>query len=95
LKKNQKKSLKSNNPKKNPNPLPENLRKVSEIKNDKNFIAASDFNIGDKVVHQKFGSGEIVRFEDQGSNKKAIIQFDNGEIKKLLLKFAKLSKKNS
>jgi DNA helicase-2/ATP-dependent DNA helicase PcrA len=86
------KSLKLNkkNTKKNPNPLPKNLKKISEVKQD--FIPPSDLKIGDKVKHAKFGKGVIAEFVDQGSNKKAIIKFENGEQKKLLLKFAKLSK---
>ncbi len=77
-------------PKSNPNPLPKNLKKVSEVKSD--YIPPSDLNIGDRVKHAKFGPGTITDFIDAGSNKKAIIKFDSGEEKKLLLKFAKLSK---
>jgi len=77
-------------PRENPNPLPKNLKKVSEIKDS--YIPPADLRIGDKVKHAKFGSGTIIDFLDQGSNKKALIKFDNGQEKKLLLKFAKLSK---
>ncbi len=79
-------------PKKNPNPLPENLKKVSDLTFSSNSQVTTDFQVGDKVSHQRFGVGEIVDFQDAGSNKKAIIKFDNGETKKLLLKFAKLNK---
>ncbi len=77
-------------PKTNPNPLPKNLKRVDEVKN--NYIPPSDLNVGDRVRHAKFGPGTITDFVDQGSNKKAIIKFDSGEEKKLLLRFAKLSK---
>jgi len=87
--KKEKKSL-FKKPKKNPNPLPKNLKKVSEL--NVNYIPPSDLKVGDKVKHAKFGAGEITSFIDQGSNKKAIIKFANGQEKKLLLKFAKLSK---
>ncbi len=79
----------------NPSPIPRNLKKVSEIKNDQNFEIHNDYKIGDLVEHKRFGEGEIINFEDKGSNKKAIINFKNSGIKKLLLKFAKLSKINS
>ncbi len=77
-------------PAENPNPLPKNLKKVSEIKD--HYIPPADLNVGDKVKHAKFGPGTIIEFLDRGSNKKALIKFDNGQEKKLLLKFAKLSK---
>ncbi len=90
--KNKKKNVKNTSDKarQNPNPLPKNLKKVSEVKG--NFIPPSDLAIGDRVKHAKFGPGTIIDFIDAGSNKKAVIKFDNGEEKKLLLRFAKLFK---
>jgi DNA helicase-2/ATP-dependent DNA helicase PcrA len=47
--------------------------------------------VGDKVVHERFGEGEVVALEGTGSNAKATIRFRNSDEKKLLLKFAKLN----
>lgn len=59
-----------------------------------NFIAG-DNNLlveGDEVEHQRFGKGQIVKLEDSGENKKAIINFTQAGQKTLVLKFAKLMK---
>lgn len=46
--------------------------------------------VGARVNHTRFGRGEILNIEGVGNDKKAEIQFDQGGIKKLLLRFAKL-----
>ncbi|PKB00472.1 DNA helicase-2/ATP-dependent DNA helicase PcrA [Flavobacteriaceae bacterium MAR_2009_75] len=45
---------------------------------------------GSLVDHTRFGRGKILKIEGVGNDKKAEIQFDKGDIKKLLLRFAKL-----
>jgi DNA helicase-2/ATP-dependent DNA helicase PcrA len=45
---------------------------------------------GTKVMHERFGKGEVVNLEGAGGDKKAEINFEVGGIKKLLLRFAKL-----
>ncbi len=50
----------------------------------------SDLKPGQRVEHDRFGFGIILSFEDEGANMKAIVQFDDGSRKTLLLKFAKL-----
>jgi DNA helicase-2/ATP-dependent DNA helicase PcrA len=45
---------------------------------------------GTKVMHERFGRGEVVTLEGVGGDKKAEINFEVGGIKKLLLRFAKL-----
>lgn len=45
---------------------------------------------GDEVEHMRFGKGKVLSIEGVGQDKKAEIDFENGGIKKLLLKFAKL-----
>ncbi len=42
------------------------------------------------VNHTRFGRGKVIKIEGVGNDKKAEIQFDKGDIKKLLLRFAKL-----
>mgnify|MGYP000454030455 CR=1 FL=1 len=45
---------------------------------------------GTTVNHTRFGKGIVLKIEGVGNDKKAEIQFDKGDIKKLLLRFAKL-----
>ena len=45
---------------------------------------------GNEVEHMRFGKGKVLSIEGVGQDKKAEINFENGGIKKLLLKFAKL-----
>lgn len=53
-------------------------------------IADSKLAIGNIVMHERFGKGEVLNLEGIGADKKAEIRFDVGGIKKLLLRFAKL-----
>ena len=50
----------------------------------------SELKVGDTVVHSKFGEGKVLDLEGNGKDKKAQIGFESGEVKKLLLQFAKL-----
>ena len=52
---------------------------------------ASEIQLGQRVLHQKFGQGTVVKVEGVGPNKKASVDFDEGGNKMLMLKFAKLS----
>ncbi len=46
--------------------------------------------VGNEVEHLRFGKGKVLNIEGIGQDKKAEIHFENGGLKKLLLKFAKL-----
>jgi DNA helicase-2/ATP-dependent DNA helicase PcrA len=46
--------------------------------------------VGNVVDHIRFGKGEVINIEGRGANVKAEIKFENGGLKKLLLRFAKL-----
>ncbi|SPE77643.1 MULTISPECIES: ATP-dependent helicase [Flavobacterium] len=46
--------------------------------------------IGNMVIHERFGKGQVLNIEGVGADKKAEIRFEIGGIKKLLLRFAKL-----
>lgn len=50
----------------------------------------SKLTIGNVVIHERFGKGEVMSLEGAGADKKAEIKFEVGGIKKLLLRFAKL-----
>ncbi|MGB5499140.1 MAG: UvrD-helicase domain-containing protein [Maribacter sp.] len=45
---------------------------------------------GALVNHTRFGQGVVIKIEGVGNDKKAEIKFNQGDIKKLLLRFAKL-----
>lgn len=45
---------------------------------------------GALVNHTRFGRGRVLKIEGAGSDKKAEIRFERGEVKKLLLRFARL-----
>ena len=49
-----------------------------------------DLMEGCMVNHTRFGRGKVLKIEGVGNDKKAEIQFEKGDIKKLLLRFAKL-----
>ena len=50
----------------------------------------SKLTVGNIVMHERFGKGEVINLEGVGGDKKAEIRFEVGGIKKLLLRFAKL-----
>ena len=77
-------------------PTEEQLRKLRRLKpvtsdTDKNFNAKdANLNEGTLVEHVRFGKGKILKIEGVGADTKAEIDFENGGLKKLLLRFAKL-----
>ena len=50
----------------------------------------SALQVGQRVEHDRFGYGKILSLEGDGPNRKAVVDFENGGQKTLLLKFAKL-----
>ena len=66
---------------------PKNLKKVSAVGAN---LFDSKIAEGNIVEHTKFGKGEVIKLEGNGSNKKAEINFNSVGTKKLLLQFAKL-----
>jgi len=69
-----------------------NIRKLKPIGNapSNTNLFNSKLTIGNVVIHERFGKGEVVSLEGAGADKKAEIKFEVGGIKKLLLRFAKL-----
>jgi DNA helicase-2/ATP-dependent DNA helicase PcrA len=49
-----------------------------------------NLSVGTIVEHVRFGKGNITKIEGMGADTKAEINFANGGLKKLLLRFAKL-----
>ncbi len=72
------------------------LRKLRKLKPElskpigNTQVADTNLEVGALVNHTRFGRGKILKIEGVGNDKKAEIQFDKGDIKKLLLRFAKL-----
>jgi DNA helicase-2/ATP-dependent DNA helicase PcrA len=50
----------------------------------------SNLQVGQKVEHQKFGFGEVVKMEGAAHNPVATVKFDNNGEKKIMLNYAKL-----
>ena len=68
---------------------PKNLKKVSETNINTNLFD-NKLIVGDIVNHQRFGKGNVLNIEGKAADLKAEIKFENGGVKKLLLRFAKL-----
>jgi DNA helicase-2/ATP-dependent DNA helicase PcrA len=51
-----------------------------------------DINIGDSIIHNRFGKGTVLTTEGIGGDKKAEVKFETSGLKKILLKFAKYQK---
>lgn len=77
-------------------PTEAQLRKLRRLKpvssdTDKNFDPEkANLSEGTMVEHVRFGQGKILKIEGVGADTKAEILFENGGLKKLLLRFAKL-----
>ncbi|WP_339610336.1 UvrD-helicase domain-containing protein [uncultured Planktosalinus sp.] len=66
------------------------LRPVSSPGGNK-VEANNDIKKGATVEHMRFGKGKVINIDGVGADKKAEINFENGGLKKLLLRFAKLN----
>ena len=69
-----------------------NIRRLKPMTTNAGSSNVVDANlaVGNIVMHERFGKGQIVNIEGIGADKKAEIRFDVGGLKKLLLRFAKL-----
>ena len=72
------------------------LQKLRKIKPDLSQPVGNTNTIdpglaeGALVNHSRFGRGKVLKIEGVGNDRKAEIKFDQGDVKKLLLRFAKL-----
>lgn len=66
--------------------------KVVEHKPSEDFIASDTSNLqaGQKVEHQKFGFGEVLKMEGAAHNPIATVKFEHNGEKKIMLNYAKL-----
>jgi DNA helicase-2/ATP-dependent DNA helicase PcrA len=69
-----------------------NIRRLKPVSSNSGSSNVIDSNlaVGNIVMHERFGKGEVINLEGVGADKKAEIKFEVGGIKKLLLRFAKL-----
>ncbi len=87
---------KSTTPPPSHKPTDQQLQKLRKLRPVENSTSKIDNEImkqlipGARVEHMRFGIGQIVNIEGNGQDKKAEIKFDQGGLKKLLLRFAKL-----
>jgi DNA helicase-2/ATP-dependent DNA helicase PcrA len=85
--------LRKKEPKKKPESFkistPKKLKPVSKTSGSTNLFDTK-LVVGNVVNHQRFGRGEVMKIEGAGGDLKAEIKFENGDTKKLLLRFAKL-----
>ena len=51
---------------------------------------SADLRAGMKIEHERFGFGRIVSLDGIGSSSKAVVEFDDGSRKTLMLKYAKI-----
>ena len=76
-------------------PTEEQLRKLRKLRpaasEPEKASNAIQLDVGNEVEHMRFGKGKVLGIEGVGQDKKAEIDFENGGIKKLLLRFAKLN----
>jgi len=66
-----------------------NYKKLQENSSRSNLFD-NKLVVGNVVEHIRFGKGEVINIEGRGADVKAEIKFENGGLKKLLLRFAKL-----
>ncbi len=77
-------------------PSENQLRKLRKLKPElskpvgNTNVVDPNLEEGALVNHTRFGRGKVLKIEGVGNDKKAEIQFEKGDIKKLLLRFAKL-----
>ena len=69
--------------------LPSNFVKIKSS-NEKSNLFDSKLEIGNIVIHERFGKGKVVSIEGSGGDRKAEIKFEKNGTKKLLLRFSKL-----
>ncbi|WP_036385206.1 ATP-dependent helicase [Muricauda sp. MAR_2010_75] len=87
---------KSGTPPSTHRPNEQQLRKLRKLKPElststtNNNIIDSNLSEGVLVNHTRFGRGKVLKIEGVGNDKKAEIHFEQGGMKKLLLRFAKL-----
>ena len=71
-------------------PIPQNKLKEHQPSPDFTASDTSGLQAGQKVEHQKFGFGEVIKVEGSAQNPIALVKFDHNGEKKIMLNYAKL-----
>ncbi len=71
------------------------LRPVAAVRSATAKASVPQLAVGDRIAHDRFGSGVVVALEGEGDASKACIDFEAVGKKTLLLKFAKISRSNT
>lgn len=71
-------------------PITKKLKPLERAKIQQGNSANQDLRVGQKVIHDRFGRGEVKELSGEPGNEKARILFETSGEKNLLLKFAKL-----
>ena len=74
--------------------VPRNLKKVSTVSGGSQAMSSGPVSVaglqaGQRIEHERFGLGEVMKVEGTGDNAKATIHFKNAVEKQLLLRFAR------
>lgn len=71
----------------------ETSKRVSEGQstsgNSMRTYSLSEIRIGHRIQHPRHGEGTVIRKEDFDNNDRIIVKFDSGEVKTVILKFAR------
>ena len=65
------------------------LRPLPSANNAKATASAATIHVGQNILHDRFGRGEVVAVEGTGDGEKATVRFENSGTRQLLLKFAR------
>ena len=74
--------------------VPRNLKKVSTVSGGSQAMSSGPVSVaglqaGQRIEHERFGLGEVMKVEGTGDNAKTTIHFKNAGEKQLLLRFAR------
>lgn len=75
-----------------PAPAPGKMTRVRDVHTTTVPQVNTALGPGDRVTHERFGEGEVMAVEGEAPNTTAVIEFKTAGTKKLLLRFAKLTK---
>ena len=70
------------------------LKKQAKLKVRRTVTTFDDFKVGDMVEHPIFGLGKIMVLSGTGENQRVGVVFKDGTKKKLIVKYANLTKLN-
>lgn len=78
------------------NVRPQSLKRLSidkdSVRQEKEHSSEFGVSVGDRIRHERFGTGIIESIEGSADNTKATVSFDNVGKKQLLLKYARFEK---